>query len=186
MSLRKNLRRAKRLSGRLRNPFYRLRCNRIGRGSYVARNVALRNCSIEAYCYIGENSALNCVEMGPYCSVAPGVQIGGMGHAYEALSTSAFLARGHKANVPTVIGHDVWIGAQCYIKQGVRIGDGAVIGAQALVTKDVAPYTVVIGSPARVYKQRFDDATVAALNESRYWELPPKQAREVLNKIPRP
>ena len=184
--MRKTFRKIKRLFGRLRVPFFRLRGNRVGRGTYVAGNVQLRNSVIGPYCYIGENSALNCVEMGSYCSVAPGVQVGGMEHAYEALSTSAFLAGGHKANVRTVIGHDVWIGAQCYIKQGVRIGDGAVIGAQALVTKDVAPYSVVIGSPAREYKKRFDDATVAALQESRYWELPPAAAKEKLKKIPRP
>jgi len=183
--MRKFLRRMKRWAGRLKIPFLRLRGNRIGRGSFVSGNVRLRNSLIGNYCYIGENTAMNCVEMGNYCSVAPGVQIGGMEHAYESLSTSAYLAKGHKANDRTVIGHDVWIGAQCYIKQGVRIGDGAVIGAQALVTKDVAPYTVVIGSPAKLYKTRFDETTVAALNESRYWELPPKQAREKLKEIPR-
>jgi virginiamycin A acetyltransferase len=77
----------------------------------------------------------------------------------------AFPARGD-----TVVGNDVWIGYDCLIMPGVKIGDGAIIATRSLVTKDVPPYTIVGGHPARVIRPRFDDATIAALLEIRWWD----------------
>ena len=68
-----------------------------------------------------------------------------------------------------VIGNDVWIGYEAVILSGVKIGDGAVIGARAVVTKDVPPYTVVGGVPAKTIRKRFDDATVEKLLALRWW-----------------
>lgn len=70
----------------------------------------------------------------------------------------------------TVIGNDVWIGYEAVIMPGVKIGDGAVIGTRALVTKDVPPYTIVGGVPAKPIRRRFDDATVEKLEALRWWD----------------
>jgi acetyltransferase-like isoleucine patch superfamily enzyme len=71
-----------------------------------------------------------------------------------------------------VIGHDVWLGSGCMIMSGVTIGHGAVVAARAVVTKDVAPYTIVGGNPAQVIRARFDERTVARLLASAWWDLP--------------
>lgn len=71
----------------------------------------------------------------------------------------------------TVVGNDVWIGYDSLILPGVTIGDGAVVGARAAVMRDVPPYAVVAGNPARVVRMRFDEAAVARLLEIRWWEL---------------
>jgi len=78
----------------------------------------------------------------------------------------------HTSRGDVVIGHDVWLGSQCMIMSGVRIGHGAVVAARAVVTRDVPPYAIVAGNPARVVRLRFDEATVAALLESQWWDLP--------------
>jgi len=70
----------------------------------------------------------------------------------------------------TVVGNDVWFGYDCTILQGVSIGDGAIIGAKAVVTKDVAPYTIVGGNPATVIRTRFDQATIDTLLKIRWWD----------------
>ena len=84
-----------------------------------------------------------------------------------------------------VIGNDVWIGYEAVILAGVTIGDGAVIGARAVVTKDVAPYTVVGGVPARSVKKRFSDGTIQRLLELRWWDWPEERIRENLEAIQR-
>lgn len=70
----------------------------------------------------------------------------------------------------TIIGNDVWIGYEAVILSGVRIGDGAIIGARAVVTKDVPPYTIVGGVPARPIRRRFDDAVIKKLETLRWWD----------------
>jgi chloramphenicol O-acetyltransferase type B len=70
----------------------------------------------------------------------------------------------------TVIGNDVWIGSEAIIMPGVKVGDGAVIGTRALVTRDVEPYAIVGGNPARVIRKRFDDDSVAKLLEMKWWD----------------
>ena len=81
---------------------------------------------------------------------------------------------------PTVVGNDVWFGYESVIMPGVHIGDGAAIGTRAVVTKDVPPYTVVAGNPARIIKKRFDDRTIEALMELKWWDLPDDELRILL------
>jgi virginiamycin A acetyltransferase len=69
----------------------------------------------------------------------------------------------------TIVGNDVWIGMDTTILAGVKIGDGAIIGAKSVVTKDVEPYTVVGGNPAKVIKKRFDDSVIKALLDIQWW-----------------
>ena len=79
-----------------------------------------------------------------------------------------------------VIGNDVWIGYEAVIMSGVRIGDGAVIGTRAVVTKDVPPYTIVGGLPARTIRRRYDEETVARLEKLRWWDWPEAQVRRAI------
>jgi lipopolysaccharide biosynthesis protein len=78
----------------------------------------------------------------------------------------------HASRGDVVIGHDVWLGSGCMILSGVTIGPGAVVAARAVVTRDVPPYAVVAGNPARVVRHRFDAATVKALVAAAWWDLP--------------
>lgn len=79
-----------------------------------------------------------------------------------------------------VIGNDVWIGRESIIMPGVKIGDGAIIAAYSVVTKDVEPYSVVGGNPARFIKKRFNDELIELLLEFKWWDLPPEKLVTVL------
>jgi acetyltransferase-like isoleucine patch superfamily enzyme len=130
----------------------------------------------------GEGAKLT---IGRYCSFADSVAIFlGGNHRTDWVSTYPFSdfpelwpeARGQGSTLSTrgdvAIGSDVWVGAGATILSGITVGHGAVIGARAVVTKDVPPYTVIGGNPATVLKLRFDEATIAALLELAWWELP--------------
>ena len=82
-----------------------------------------------------------------------------------------------------VIGNDVWIGYEAVILSGVTIGDGAIIGARAVVTKDVPPYTIVGGVPARPIRKRFDDETIAKLAEIQWWNWPEEKIKSSIRAI---
>lgn len=161
----------------------KLRHNVIGKKTVVCGGAYVLNSHIGPYSYIGIKSYLNHVEMGSYCSIAGFVIIGAMEHSHWTYSTSTYLSNEGYVNHPTIIGHDVWIGAQCVIRQGVKIGDGAVIGANSFVNKDIPPYAIAFGSPAKVYKIRFDEDIIKKLNDSRYWEKNPDEARQILEKL---
>lgn len=133
-------------------------------------------------CY--DDEIVNC-EIGQFCSISDDVIIGGAEHPIMWVSTSPVFqnvkhsgpkkrfAKHEFAGIPrTVIGNDVWIGKRVIIKAGVNIGDGAVVGAGAVVTKDVPPYAIVAGVPARIIKYRFDEDTTAQLLETKWWNLP--------------
>ena len=83
----------------------------------------------------------------------------------------------------TIIGNDVWLGAGCIINQGVKIGDGAVVGAGSFVNKDVEPFSIVVGSPAKLLKYRFDEDVREAIVKSGYWDKNPEEAKQSLNEL---
>jgi serine acetyltransferase len=88
---------------------------------------------------------------------------------------------GHpKTKGDVLIGNDVWIATESIIMSGVNIGDGAVIGARAVVTKNVPPYTIVAGNPAVVVKQRFDDNTINQLLEIKWWNWDESRIKKAL------
>lgn len=136
----------------------------------------------------GEDASLT---IGKFCSFAGDVLIilGG-GHRVDWLTTYPFPALvdewpeaagivGHpvtKGNI--VIGNDVWIAHGATILSGVRIGDGAVVGARSVVTSDVPPYGIVAGNPAKLIRRRFDDATIDALLRLRWWDWPTDKIRD--------
>jgi acetyltransferase-like isoleucine patch superfamily enzyme len=131
--------------------------------------------------------------IGDYCSIADIVQIflGGY-HRPEWVSMypfSAFeewrddcLVTNHTVGRgDVVIGSDVWLGSQCVIMAGARIGHGAVVAARAVVSHDVPPYAIVAGNPARVVKYRFDEATIADLLAIAWWDWPAERVRANLD-----
>ena len=101
-----------------------------------------------------------------------------MGGVWREISTPHIQELPHKGD--TVIGNDVWLGRNCTILPGVKIGNGAIVAACSVVTKDVAPYTVVGGNPARFLKKRFYDGTGAPLEELGGWDLPPEELTEII------
>jgi acetyltransferase-like isoleucine patch superfamily enzyme len=134
--------------------------------------------------------------IGRYCSIGQQVQVYlGGAHRTEWVTTYPFPAfpnwpevAGRRDYSPpargdVVIGSDVWIGDHCTIMDGVRIGHGAVVGSQAVVTKDVPPYAVVAGNPARIVKHRFEAETVAALLEIAWWRWPEGRVRANLPRL---
>lgn len=131
--------------------------------------------------------------IGAFCSIGTGavfVMGGNQGHRADWISTYPFHwdddpEFGHAPDgfLPagdTVIGDDVWIGAEAMIMPGVTVGPGAVIGARAVVTRDVAPYAVVSGVPAKEVRRRFAEEDVARLLEMRWWDWPVERIREAL------
>lgn len=120
------------------------------------------------------------LSIGSFCSIARDVKIllGGE-HRYDWISTYSFpdfldgindIKNDHRVSKGGVtIGNDVWIGYGATILSGVTIGNGAVIGAKAVVAKNVPDYSIVVGNPARVIKQRFDDKTITQLNQIAWW-----------------
>lgn len=123
--------------------------------------------------------------IGKFCSIACGAKFifNSANHTLSSLSTYPFpiffeewnLKREDVASAwdnkgDIVIGNDVWIGYESIIMAGVTIGDGAIIGTRALVTKDVPPYTIVGGTPAKPIRKRFDDQTIAYLQKIKWWD----------------
>lgn len=136
--------------------------------------------------------------IGKFCSIACGTRFifNSANHALDSLSTYPFPIFFEEwnlngANVADAwddkgdihIGNDVWIGYEAVILSGVTIGDGAIVGTRAVVTKDIPPYTIVGGVPAKSIRKRFDDTTIAALLELRWWNWPEERIARNLTAI---
>jgi len=157
--------------------------------NHIYRRAYLRDSTLGRMSYVAEGSRIGFTDIGAFSSIGPNVSLGGLGwHPIDKLSThpafySARLQAGASFTKPdngidqeeelqrTVVGNDVWIGVGCIVLDGLTIGDGAVLAAGAVVTRDVPPYAIVGGVPARVIRYRFDEETIAALLAWRWWEL---------------
>lgn len=156
------------------------------------------NSKIDRYSYVGYDSEVVNCEIGAFCSIANGFIVGGAKHPIDWVSTSPVFYRVgsgtglHLGNLSidetarTVIGNDVWIGSRVIVMQGLKIGNGAAIGAGAVVTKDVPPYAVVAGCPAKIIRYRFDEATIEMLQKSEWWNLSEQQLRKISRYINQP
>jgi acetyltransferase-like isoleucine patch superfamily enzyme len=167
----------------LRYPIDRIKKNSIHHSTRISQNSLISKSKIGIGNYIACNTVIINTSIGNYCSIAPGVQIGGMQHSYWWLSTSPRLSDQCISNKVTTIGNDVWIAAGCIIKQGVTIGDGAVIGAMSFVNTDVPENSIYFGSPAKFYKKRLDDPLFEELKKSNYWNFDAEKAKTMLIEI---
>lgn len=132
--------------------------------------------------------------IGSFCSIGSGaafIMAGNQGHRNDWISTYPFYwmseidafagaRNGFKPAGDTVIGNDVWIGTEAIIMPGVKIGDGAVIGTRALVTRDVEPYAIVGGNPSKTLRMRFAEADITRHLELRWWDWSDDELRTVM------
>lgn len=139
-------------------------------------------CVLHHYPFIGDKLII-----GRFCAIAEGARfiMNGANHALSGFSTYPFNIFGHgweagfdaatwskEIRGDTVVGNDVWIGMEAVIMPGVKIGDGAIVAAKAVVTHDVPAYAVVAGNPAKTVKMRFDEFTVRRLQDVAWWDWP--------------
>jgi len=147
-------------------------------GSHVQADLIGSYTFINKYCLIEKNTH----SIGRFCSIAYNVKIGLGNHPIQWASTHPFaydkkygflhesITFDEKIIRPCIIGNDVWIGANAIILAGVQIGDGAIIGANSVVTKDVEPYSIVIGNPAKLHRYRFDEDIRVNLLKIKWWD----------------
>lgn len=151
-------------------------------GSTIGNYTRIRHFTTVAY-----------TQMGKFCSVAAGTKIGVAGHPTNLLSTNSvfYLSRSlnekfkndipYEPYQPIIIGNDVWIGEKALVMPGVTIGDGAIIAAHAVVTKDVPPYAVAGGVPAKVIKYRFSEEMITLLEKIQWWNMDETKIEHVKN-----
>ncbi|MGD9812041.1 MAG: CatB-related O-acetyltransferase [Sphingobium sp.] len=132
-------------------------------------------------------------KIGRYCSISNSARIVDANHPLDGLSTSPafylkswnFIDRDELDIAPTVLEDDVWLSHNCLLTPGCKhVGRGAVIGAGAVVVKDVPPYAIVAGVPAKVIRYRFPPDVIEAIEETRWWELDRKELSAIARKVP--
>lgn len=164
------------------SPLALLRESTVHRTSFIGSRTRIYWTEIGRYSYVGRGSTVNKTRIGSFCSIAEECIIGAPSHPTDHVSTSpvffsrrnvlrtCFVQNNFEEYQRTAIGNDVWIGAKAFIKGGIRIGDGAVIGAHAVVTKDVDDYAIVAGNPARLIRYRFESDVREKLKKSAWWD----------------
>jgi len=153
------------------------------RFNIVFGDVIIDSCTIGAHTYIQKKSNIFNAEIGRFCSIASGVTIAPGVHKTSGVSTHpVFFIKNtplickfaeedaYQTSKKVNIGNDVWIGEKAIVMDGITIGSGAIIAAGAVVTKDVAPYSIVGGVPAKFIKYRFNEITISKLLESKWWD----------------
>lgn len=160
---------------------------KIGSGSKISENSEIDSSTqIGKYSYVGQYTTITSSNIGSYTSIASFVKIGHGEHPLDSFSTcSVFYDNTYKklTEKECIIGNDVWIGTDAIILRGVRIGDGAVIGANSVVTGDVPPYAIVVGSPARLLRYRFEEHVRHMLIKSKWWNKELAEAKTILKEL---
>ena len=146
------------------------------------------------YSYISFYSIVSYTTIGNYSSIGPNCVIGYGDHLTDLFTTSPaiyynseifsedMIKKTREKNYKQVsIGNDVWIGANCFVKNGVKIGNGAIIGAHSTVLKDVPEYAVVVGTPAKVIRYRYDEKIIVALSKLNWWNYEPNEAVRIIS-----
>jgi acetyltransferase-like isoleucine patch superfamily enzyme len=155
----------------------------LGKHVSLGKNVVLHSSQVGNHSYLAQDVLGFHVTIGRFCSIGPRVIFGHGDHPTDRMSSSPEFyspssATGHsfvtthgfEEFAPIHLGHDVWLGAQVYVKQGVKIGHGAIVAAGSVVTKDVAPYAIVGGVPAKLIKMRFNEIEIAHLLKLKWWD----------------
>lgn len=146
-----------------------------------------------AYSYISQNSLVNKTRVGKFCSIGHGAYIGlwehNMAvstHSFYLYETSGNFVKGYKdydkCVLTTTIGNDVWVGANSVILKGRSIGDGAIVGAGSIVTRDIPPYAIAVGNPAKIVKYRFEPAEIEFLCRLNWWHAPRDILQEMVDR----
>lgn len=166
---------------------------KLDKKSKVIGGCTLLNVSLGKYSYIGRNTIISNTEIGSYCSIATRCMIGGAEHPINFVSTSPVFCTGKNClNVnfgynefqpysKTVIENDVWIGAGCFIKAGIHISTGSIIGMGSVLTKSTKPYEIWAGNPAKKIRDRFDEGTISKLLALKWWEWDEAEIKEKAN-----
>lgn len=167
--------------------FSRIEDSTISKNAKIYRFTKIINSSIGDYTYISPHTTIVCTCIGKYCSIASNVNIGLAKHPLTHISSSPIFinpknATGHSwvtnqsdfiEHETVSIGNDVWIGQGALIMGGVSIGHGAVVAAGAVVTKNIPPYAIVGGIPAKIIKYRFQQDLIRILLKLKWWDLSP-------------
>lgn len=156
----------------------------------------LHNVQLGDYSYIASNSHAANLTIGKFCSIGPNFCCGLGLHPTNGISTSPMFystacqngktlcyRNQFEESKQTIIGNDVFIGANVTVLDGVHIADGAIVGAGAVVTKDVPPYAIVGGVPAHIIRYRFDEETVKRMLETRWWNREEHELQEIADKF---
>ncbi len=153
----------------------------------------LENVTLGRYSYTGEFCILQNVIVKNFSNIAAMVRIGATDHPIERPTLHHFTYRrkmfgladeddseffNQRASRVTTIGHDTWIGHGAIIKPGITLGNGCVVGSGAVVTKDVEPYAIVVGNPAKVLKYRFTPKQIKSLEAIQWWDWPSEKIHE--------
>lgn len=164
------------------SPLTLIKGSKLSKKCSILSGTRFYNSSIDDYSYIGRGCFIEHTKIGKFCSIADKCNIGLASHPISWVSTSPVFCSGKnvlKANFAdapyktiknTIIENDVWIGMNACIMAGVNIGTGAIIGAGAIVTKDVEPYAIVGGNPAKLIRFRFDESQVQYLLKTKWWD----------------
>ena len=165
----------------------------------VYHNSTLSHVKFGAYSYVNENSTMGNVTLGRFTSIGPGFMCGYGEHPTNFITTSpVFYSTRRQCGISftetsrydeqhqTTIGNDVWIGARAFVRDGVKIGDGALIAAGAVVTADVPDYAIVGGVPAKLIRYRFPEDVVQQLLEIQWWNWSEDRLREAQPQLAQP
>jgi acetyltransferase-like isoleucine patch superfamily enzyme len=171
------------------SPFALVKGSTIDATSYIGRWTRLYWAEVGRYSYIGRSCTVNKARIGSFCSIAEDCIIGAPAHPTDHVSTSpVFYSRNNVLRTcfnhedfeefqQVVIGNDVWIGAKAFIKGGLTIGNGAIIGAHSVVTKNVDDYAIVAGNPARLIRYRFEQDVREKIGKSKWWNWNDEELR---------
>ncbi len=177
------------------HPTASVRDSRFGAYTEVGARTVISETVMGDYSYIVQDGQIDMSTIGKFCSIASHVRINPGNHPMERASQSHFLYRASRyfdgepdeagffdwrRSHAVTIGHDVWIGHGGVVLAGKHVGTGAVVAAGAIVTKDVAPYTVVGGNPARVIRRRFPEAVAERLEALAWWDWDHERLRQAL------